>query len=118
QDRAPPPLRPSSEKAEAAGVLSIKTMPDVDTDACGRTINYPQEAAALGIEGDVRLRVSRDATGRVAGIKVLSGPGHGLEREAIDALTHKCKFTPAVAKDGRAVPFVIDPYVFHFEIPR
>jgi len=96
----------------------VTTMPEIDTEACGRTVAYPPEAAALGIEGAVRLRVELDERGRVVDVKVLSGLGHGLDREAVEALKHRCKFSPAIASDGRPVPFVIDPYVFHFEIPR
>lgn len=100
------------------GALAIRVMPDIDAEACGRTITYPREAEALGIQGSVRLRVSLDEKGKVVEVKVLSGLGHGLDREAVDAIEHKCKFTPAIANDGRPVPYVIDPYVFHFEIPR
>ncbi len=86
--------------------------------ACGRSVGYPKEAQALGIEGAVRLRVSLDEKGRVVEAKVLSGLGHGLDSAAVDALLHHCHFTPAVGSDGRPVPYVIDPYVFHFEIAR
>lgn len=102
----------------APGALAIRTLPEIDTSACGRTISYPPEAIALGLEGSVKLRVAIDERGRVADVKVLSGLGHGLDREAVDALQHRCRFAPAIANDGRPVAFVIDPYVFHFEIPR
>jgi protein TonB len=98
--------------------LSIKTMPDIDADVCGRAIVYPREAEELGIEGDVKLRVALDERGHVEHIDVLSGPGHGLEEVAVDALRHKCKFTAAIASDGRPVAFVIRAYTFHFEVPR
>jgi TonB family protein len=75
-------------------------------------------ARTLGIEGDVKLRVSLDASGSVTSVKVISGLGHGLDAEAVEAIKHRCKFTAAIATDGHAVPFVITPYVFHFEIPR
>jgi periplasmic protein TonB len=99
-------------------VLAIATMPEVDTEACGRAVSYPPEAAALGVEGSVRLRVALDERGRVVDVKVLSGLGHGLDAEAVEALKHRCRFSPAIATDGRPVPFVIEPYIFHFEIPR
>jgi len=120
---AGPPAGPS--KAGAAhgtnaprATLAITSMPEVDTEACGRAVHYPPEAAALGIEGSVRLRVELDEHGQVLDVRVLSGLGHGLDQEAVEALKHRCRFTPAIASDGRPVPFVIDPYVFHFEIPR
>jgi protein TonB len=102
----------------AGGELSIKTMPEVDTDACGRSIAYPPEAERAGIEGKVRLRVALDARGRVSSARVLRGLGHGLDEAAVEALTRRCRFTPAIATDGRPVPFVIESYSFVFELPR
>jgi protein TonB len=101
-----------------ASELDIKTMPDVDADACGRTVSYPPEAEREGVEGDVRLRVSLDEAGRVHGVRVLAGLGHGLDQAAMEALKHRCHFKPAVARDGRTVAFVIQSYTFHFELPR
>ena len=69
----------------------------------GDTIQYPAEAEQLGIEGDVKLRVELDERGKVHGIKVTSGLGHGLDQAAVFALTHRCKFTPAIATDGKPV---------------
>jgi TonB family protein len=93
-------------------------MPEVDTDACGRTITYPADAEQAGIEGDVRLRIALTESGRVHAVHVLSGLGHGLDRAAVDAITHRCRFSPAVARDGKPVAFVIESYTFHFELPR
>ncbi|HWE28153.1 MAG TPA: energy transducer TonB [Polyangia bacterium] len=113
---APPPQ--AKPEYKPVSELYIKKMPDIDADACGRTIQYPSEAEQLGIEGDVKLRIELDDKGHVHGIKVLSGQGHGLDQAAVYALTHKCKFTPAIATDGKPVSYVIPSYVFHFEIPR
>jgi len=111
--RGAPPGEPG-----AGGELAIKTMPEVDTDACGRSISYPPEAERAGIEGKVRLRVALDARGRVSSARVLRGLGHGLDEAAVEALTRRCRFTPAIATDGRPVPFVIESYSFVFELPR
>ena len=111
--RGGPPGEPG-----AGGELSIKTMPEVDTDACGRSISYPPEAERAGVEGKVRLRVALDARGRVSSARVLRGLGHGLDEAAVEALTRRCRFTPAIATDGRPVPFVIESYSFVFELPR
>ena len=102
----------------AGGVLAIKTMPEVDTDACGRSIAYPPDAERAGVEGKVRLRVALDARGRVSSARVLRGLGHGLDEAAVEALTHRCHFTPAISTDGQPVPFVIESYSFLFELPR
>jgi len=107
-----------SGPAAPAAELSIKKMPEVDTDACGRSIHYPPEAERAGIEGKIRLRVALDARGQVTSARVLRGIGHGLDQAAVEALTHRCRFTPAIANDGRPVPFVIESYTFAFELPR
>jgi periplasmic protein TonB len=114
--RGGPPGPPG--ETGAGGELAIKTMPEVDTDACGRSISYPPEAERAGIEGKVRLRVALDARGRVSSARVLRGLGHGLDEAAVEALTRRCRFTPAIASDGRPVPFVIESYSFLFELPR
>jgi protein TonB len=101
-----------------AAELSIKQMPEVDTEACGRSIGYPAEAERAGIEGKVRLRVALDARGKVTSARVLRGLGYGLDQAAVEALTHRCRFTPAIAADGRPAPFVIESYTFAFELPR
>jgi protein TonB len=98
--------------------LYIKEMPEIDGEACGRTIRYPDEAEQLGVEGNVELRVELDEKGSVHGIKVLKGLGHGLDQAAVYALTQRCKFTPAIATNGKPVAYVIPSYVFRFEIPR
>jgi protein TonB len=108
----------SGHELRPVSVLSVKTLPDVDAEACGRAITYPKAALDLGIEGAVKLRVTLDEHGKVVAVALLSGLGHGLDQQAIDAIKHRCKFSAAIASDGSAVPFVIDPYVFHFEIPR
>jgi periplasmic protein TonB len=112
------PVGPARSEYKPVSELYIKSMPDIDSDACGRTIQYPPEAEQLGIEGDVKLRVSLDEKGHVHDVKVLSGLGHGLDQVAVNALKHKCRFTPAIATDGKPVAYVIPSYVFHFEIPR
>jgi protein TonB len=123
------PARPNQPAAFAGGPggasnggfaseLEIKQMPEIDTDACGKTITYPEEAERNGIEGKVRLRVALDERGHVSGVRVLSGLGHGLDQAAVHALKHRCKFTPAIARDGRPVPFVVESYTFNFELPR
>ena len=101
-----------------ASELEVGKMPEVDTDACGRTISYPAEAEQAGVEGDVRLRIALTDSGRVHAVHVLSGLGHGLDRAAVDAISHRCRFSPAIARDGKPVAFVIESYTFHFELPR
>jgi protein TonB len=117
-DGAPGALPAARAAAAPTGVLSVRVLPEVDAEECSRGVPYPKEAQELGIEGDVRLSVSLDERGRVVAATVLSGLGHGLDAEAVRALEHRCRFKPAIGSDGQPMPFVIAPYVFHFEIPR
>jgi TonB family protein len=119
--RSPPSLPAAAPRNNQpyhpVSARNIQKMPDIDADACGQSIEYPSEAMRLGIEGDVILRVELDEAGRVHGIRVLSGLGHGLDEAAVFALTHKCRFTPAIDKSGSPVAYVIPRYVFHFAPP-
>ena len=103
---------------QPASESDVATMPEIDTDACGRTIAYPDEATQAGIEGDVRLRVALTPEGHVYAVHVLAGLGHGLDRAAAEALKHRCRFSPAIGKGGKPVAFVIQSYTFHFQLPR
>ena len=103
---------------QPASESDVATMPEIDTDACGKTIAYPDEAEEAGIEGDVHLRVALTPEGHVYAVHVLSGLGHGLDRVATEALKHRCRFSPAIGKAGKPVAFVIQSYTFHFQLPR
>jgi TonB family protein len=101
-----------------ASARDVGSMPEVDTDACGRAAVYPREAERSGTEGDVRLRVALTEEGKVHDVRVLTSLGHGFDAAAVDAIKHRCKFKPAVSRDGQPVAFVIQSYTFHFELPR
>ena len=68
-------------------------------------IPYPEEAKKAGVEGTVRLRITVDFEGRVVEVKVLSGPGYGLDEAAREAI-RRFKFRPAM-KAGEAVSTTI-----------
>ena len=72
-------------------------------------VPYPLEARRAGIEGTVRLLLVIDGEGRVTEAVVLSGPGHGLNEAAHEALV-QFKFKPA-AQGGRVVPA---PIVYNY----
>lgn len=115
---AAPVVAQPKDEYKPVSDLYIKKMPEIDDDACGRSIEYPREAEQLGIEGVVKLRVELDERGKVHAIRVTAGLGHGLDQAAIYALKYKCRFTPAIATDGKPVPYIISEYRFNFEIPR
>jgi protein TonB len=68
-------------------------------------IPYPESARAAQIEGTVQLRIVVDADGHVVDIRVISGPGYGLDEAAREALK-RFKFRPAM-KGGEAVSTAI-----------
>ncbi|NMO21659.1 energy transducer TonB [Pyxidicoccus fallax] len=64
-------------------------------------IPYPEEARRAGIEGTVTLAITIDNEGRVVAVKVINGPGYGLNEAARDAI-RRFRFKPAI-KGGEAV---------------
>lgn len=64
-------------------------------------VPYPEEARRAGVEGTVTLSITIDPDGKVVAAKVLSGPSHGLNEAAREAI-RKFKFRPAV-KGGETV---------------
>jgi TonB family protein len=62
---------------------------------------YPPFARSQGVEGDVTLDALIDETGRVTGIKAISGPD--LLQQAAAAAVRQWKYKPATL-DGNAVP--------------
>jgi protein TonB len=69
-------------------------------------IPYPQAAWRELIEGTVYLSVVIDEQGKVASARVLSGPGHGLDEAAKEAIV-RFRFKPAT-KAGEPVPTQIN----------
>jgi TonB family protein len=63
---------------------------------------YPPEAQKQGIQGDVVLRLTIDATGKVTAAEVVEPAGHGFDEAAREAAL-KFRFDPAT-RDGKAVP--------------
>jgi TonB family protein len=62
---------------------------------------YTDEARRLRIEGDVVLKVTFEASGKLVVLGVVQGLGHGLDQAAIDA-AKKIEFNPA-RRDGQPV---------------
>ena len=74
-------------------------------------IPYPEEARRAGIEGTVTLSITIDNEGKVVSVKVLNGPGYGLNEAARDAI-RRFRFKPAI-KGGEAVSTEMkDSYTF------
>ena len=75
---------------------------------------YPAEARASGVRGDVAVTVTVDATGAVTGVEVARGLALALDRAALEAAS-RWRFLPAT-RDGAAIPSRIQ-LLFHFEPP-
>ena len=60
-------------------------------------IPYPEDARSRGIEGTVVLSVLVDEAGKVRTVKVISGPGGGLDQAAAKAV-ERIRFRPATRK--------------------
>jgi periplasmic protein TonB len=76
---------------------------------------YPREAARIGFEGAVKLRLAIDEKGRVSEARVISDPGHGLGEAAVRVAKGRCRFKPAKV-GGEAVATEI-PFTVRFELP-
>ncbi|MDC0711664.1 energy transducer TonB [Stigmatella sp. ncwal1] len=93
---------PSEVKAYAAPkytpIYQVDSEPRLASEV---KVPYPEEARRAGIEGTVTLSITIDTEGRVVAARVLSGPGHGLEAAAREAIL-RFRFKPAL-KAGEAV---------------
>ena len=69
--------------------------------------DYSEEARASRLQGAVILRVVISATGQVANAVVVSGPGHGLDQKALEAV-QGWRFTPAVGPDGKPIACMVN----------
>lgn len=75
------------------------------------TVPYPDEAKKNEIEGSVLLNMGIDANGVVTSVKVIKGPGYGLDEAAREAVK-RMRFRPAM-KGGEAVATnIIYTYTF------
>lgn len=75
---------------------------------------YPPDARKNEFEGDVVLRLLVDEDGHVAKAEVISDPGQGLGRAAVQAAMQELRFTPPRV-NGVAVATTI-PFTMHFTL--
>jgi TonB family protein len=93
----------------AAGVLT--RAPAVVTPA---TPEYPPDAKAAGISGEVTLELDVSATGEVMAARVSKPAGHGFDEAAV-AAARALRFSPAEI-DGKAAAVTLE-YRFRFDAP-
>lgn len=97
---APTATAPSAVRPGYAPAYLVDTLPILLEEINGEEV-YPREAKKLGIEGQVVLLITVEADGTVSTAKVVSGPGHGLNEAARDAVL-RARFKPAT-KGGKPV---------------
>lgn len=105
----------AGEAPKPVSIATIKTraMPKRDY---GDIREYPAEARALGIEGDIRVRLIVDEQGRVKSRVLLNKLGHGLDELAL-ARTAEFEFEPARDTNDQPVTSVVI-WTFHMVMPK
>jgi len=112
----PPPPKPSYAPVSE---LYVKSFPEIDGEACARTTEYPDEAKAARIEGDVQAargarRARQGPRGQGAvGSGTWARPGGGAGADPSLA-----SFKPAHRHRRKPVAFVIQSYKFTFQLER
>jgi TonB family protein len=89
---APAPVRQMAAAAPAATDLEVLSKP---------AVQYTNEARQMKVQGDVVLRVTFTAAGRVVVQGLVHGLGHGLDEEA-RKVAEQIRFRPAT-RNGQAV---------------
>lgn len=76
---------------------------------------YPEEAKKAAVDGPVILEILIDREGKVRQVQVLSGPGHGLNESAVEALK-KFEFQPAFKGEESVAVKIRYTYRFKLEV--
>ncbi len=101
--------------AKPMSVATIKTMPVAKRDY-GYLGEYPAEAKALGIEGQIRVRLIVNEHGTVTSRVLLNRLGHGLDELALKQAA-ELEFEPAKATDDQPVTAMI-VWTFTMTLPK
>lgn len=104
-----------TEVARPVSVAMIKTMPKPKRDY-DYIQDYPAEAKALGIEGNIRVRLVVDDTGKVISRVLLNKLGHGLDELAL-ARAAELEFEPALSTDDKPVQAQL-VWTFRMTLPK
>jgi protein TonB len=99
---------PSSVKPSPVPLYELDSQPTVIGDV---RIPYPEDARSRGIEGTVVLSVLVDETGQVRMVKLISGPGGGLDQAAAKAV-ERIRFRPALRKGQPVAAQITYRYTF------
>lgn len=116
-DRAADPnaVRPyTAPAAKAAPYVPSTRLASLPKKLGEPHVDYPEEARRAGVEGEVKLLLKIDETGKVIGVKVLKGPGHGLDAAAEKA-AWSWRFRPGLADGQPVVTEIPLTYAFYLE---
>ena len=114
-EKAPDPSEVQPYRAERyAPPTQVTSLPEPVEVTVPRD-EYPPEAARAGVEGEVKLRLLVDETGKVRQATVLRDPGYGLGPAAARIARRWFRFKPAL-RGGEAVATEI-PFTVLFELP-
>ncbi|HYQ81779.1 MAG TPA: energy transducer TonB [Anaeromyxobacteraceae bacterium] len=114
-EKAPDPSEVQPYRAERyAPPTQVTSLPE-PVEVSVPKDEYPPEAARAGVEGEVKLRLLVDETGRVRQATVVRDPGYGLGPAAARIAKRWFRFKPAL-RGGEAVATEI-PFTVLFELP-
>jgi protein TonB len=99
---------PASVRPSPVPLYELDSQPTVIGEV---RIPYPEDARSRGIEGTVVLSVLVDETGHVRTVKILSGPGGGLDQAAVKAV-ERIRFRPATRKGQPVAAQITYRYTF------
>jgi protein TonB len=98
-------------------IAAIKTQAEAKGDyQFDAAKDYPSEAKALGVEGDIRVRLVVDEHGKVTSRRLLNSLGHGLDELAMRRAA-QFEFEPAKDTNDRPVASVV-VWTFHMNLPK
>ena len=75
---------------------------------------YSEEARKAKYQGIVVLQIVVGVDGRATDIRIVKGPGLGLEEKAVEAM-RAARFKPALGPNGRPVPVIVN-YEVNFRL--
>jgi TonB family protein len=78
------------------------------------TLAYPEQLKSQGIEADVTVMVSIDATGKVTAVKIARGSSYPEFDAAARRAAMTEEFEPAM-KDGAAIPYTLT-FTYRFRL--
>lgn len=98
----------------------LRKLPAHNGDECGARMKErwsASQAHASGLEGVVVLRIELDARGKVLKLTKRKGVSEEIDSMTIGLLRSdpRCRFSPAIGRDGKPAEFVIERYTVRFE---